>query len=121
MPETRDSVQEAVLSSLLIMTDFMEKWKSKPIQPDRRLTIDNYFEAASKLDTTKLQLIIDSGQVDVNSLGNFWSGENCHMKQSFFYSSKGKVTATLFQNIDNFHQSEVKIILQVLQVKSNYV
>ena len=91
---------------------------------DEETSLGEYFLAGYDLNIDKLNLIIDSGKVDINSVYNV--GKSIareggmieeHMVQSFGSFKNGKVTCQIFEKIDYVQETELKLITQIIKVR----
>ena len=106
------------------MNSYSEKWTPKTLPSTRsgEINVPEYFQAAYDLNKELVADIIDTGQVDVNSVTSFGLSEQEgkpieHMLQSFGCSVHGTVTCQIFEKVDS--AVEVHSIHQMLKVADN--
>ena len=93
-----------------------------PGPPDSRGTsISDFFAAACELDSGWFELILDKGELDINSVYCYGQAScsyrpDYHMLQSFGSAKTGKVTMQIFEKIDVATEKEVKIMLRMLEI-----
>ena len=106
------------------MNYYSEKWtpKTLPSTRSREINVAEYFQAAYDLNKELVEDILDTGQVDVNSVNSFGQSEQEgkpreHMLHSFGCSMHGTATCQIFEKIDS--ALEVHSIHQMLKVSDN--
>ena len=110
-------------SAQLQMTEISDT-KTTKMSMDEETSLGEYFLAGYDLNIDKLNLIIDSGQVEINSVYNLGKAiarddgmKEEHMQRSFGASKNGKVTCKIFEKIDFAQQTELKLIVQIIKVR----
>ena len=90
-------------------------------QPVKCAVIDvtRYFVAGLKLDMEDMEFVLNSGQVEVNSVTTYGQSRTPgtpgdHMMQTFGSIQPGKITCQIFEKIDQ--EDKVSQILHMLQV-----
>ena len=112
-------------SQPVTMKPFRDKSAQRSIvdkpQPVKCAVIDvtRYFVAGLKLDMEDMEFVVNSGEVDVNSVTTYGQSRppgapGNHTMQTFGSNQPGKVACQIFEKID--HEDKVSQILHMLQV-----
>ena len=112
------------------MNASIAKWAPKALNPNpaegKGMSMRDFFEAAFELNIEWLEMILNRGELDVNSAYCYGQSSHSgrpdyHMLQSFGSAKNGKVTMQIFEKIDLLGESEVGTILNILKVNLSFI
>ena len=112
-----------------MMKSFESRYEPK-VLPDEKhvaVSVSGLFSAAYDLDKDKVEVILRSKVVDVNSAYSFGQTSSPgrpdeHMLQSFSYAISGKVICQIFEKIDQGDKADnILLMLQVWLVMLFFV